>query len=161
MNQHTSAWLATLAQAPAGDNGVRVLGTPESESVTPGLTGGPDGLGPTPAAPVPLWGNPFFLLILMIVALLLFTSLGGRRERKRRAQMLNALARGDRVRTIAGIIGSIVEIKGDEIVLRVDESSNTRIRFARSAVQEVLRAARDRDGSSTSESNATTSSAPA
>ena len=44
----------------------------------------------------------------------------------------------DRVRTIGGVIGAIVEVKSDTVVLKVDESSNTRMTFSRDAVQQVL-----------------------
>ena len=36
------------------------------------------------------------------------------------------------------MIGSVVDIKTDRVVLKVDESANTRITFARSAIQQVL-----------------------
>jgi preprotein translocase subunit YajC len=52
--------------------------------------------------------------------------------------MVSAIKKHDRVQTIGGVIGSVVEIKPDYVVLKVDESSNTRITFARSAVQQVL-----------------------
>ena len=42
------------------------------------------------------------------------------------------------MRTIGGVIGAVVEIKTDTILLKVDESSNTRMTFARDAVQQVL-----------------------
>ena len=53
---------------------------------------------------------------------------------------LRALGRlgHDTVQTIGGVIGSIVEVKNDSVVLKVDESSNTRITFSRSAIQQVL-----------------------
>ena len=56
---------------------------------------------------------------------------------------LSALKRGDRVQTIGGMLGSVVKISDDEVVLRVDDAEseskgNTRIRFARSAIQTVL-----------------------
>ncbi|NIN75018.1 MAG: preprotein translocase subunit YajC, partial [Xanthomonadales bacterium] len=35
---------------------------------------------------------------------------------------------------------SIVEVNPDSVVLKVDESANTRITFARSAIQQVLTA---------------------
>jgi hypothetical protein len=37
-----------------------------------------------------------------------------------------------------------VEVKPDTIVLKVDESSNTRITFARSAVQHILQSKGDK-----------------
>ncbi len=47
------------------------------------------------------------------------------------------------MQTIGGVIGSVVEVKPDYVVLKVDESSNTRITFSRSAIQQILTAAPD------------------
>jgi preprotein translocase subunit YajC len=70
--------------------------------------------------------------------MILFSILGQRRDRKKRESMLSTIKKHDRVQTIGGVIGSVVEAKPDFVVLKVDESSNTRITFARSAVQQVL-----------------------
>ena len=48
--------------------------------------------------------------------------------------MVQSLAKNDKVRTIGGIIGTVVDIKGDEVTLKVDESNNTKIRIAASAI---------------------------
>lgn len=96
-------------------------------------------------APAPTSSGPFgpnFLLIGMfaLFAVIIFTQISaGRKEKKARAEMMNALGKHDKVQTVGGIIGSVIEIKGDELMLRVDEASNTRIRVARSAVQKVLK----------------------
>ena len=60
------------------------------------------------------------------------------KEKKKRASMLSAIKKHDRVQTVGGVIGAVVEIKPDTIVLKVDESSNTRITFDRGSVQRVL-----------------------
>lgn len=78
------------------------------------------------------------LFVVLIVAMLVFTMWSSRRDRKRREAMISAVKKHDRVQTIGGVIGSVLEVKPDTIVLKVDESSNTRITFARSAVQQVL-----------------------
>jgi preprotein translocase subunit YajC len=52
--------------------------------------------------------------------------------------MLSALKRHDRVQTIGGVIGAVVEVKDDEVVLKVDETNNIKMRFARSAVQQII-----------------------
>ena len=49
------------------------------------------------------------------------------------------MKRGDRVQTVGGEIGTVVDLTESEMTLRVDETSNTRIRFARSAIQQVLK----------------------
>ncbi|MFK7959298.1 MAG: preprotein translocase subunit YajC [Phycisphaerales bacterium] len=91
------------------------------------------------AAPSLFGGGMFpFILFGFLGLLLVTTILGPRKEKKRREAMMTALKRHDRVQTIGGVVGSIVDLKPDSIVLKVDESSNTRITFARSAVQQVL-----------------------
>ena len=52
--------------------------------------------------------------------------------------MVQSLQKNDRVRTIGGIIGTVVDIKGDEITLKVDESNNTKINVASSAIGKNL-----------------------
>jgi preprotein translocase subunit YajC len=40
--------------------------------------------------------------------------------------------------TAGGILGSVVEVRDTEVVLKVDESSNTKIKFTRDAIKRVL-----------------------
>ncbi len=110
------------------------------------LTGSTPGAGPGTAAPArdPL-GGIFLPLMLVVVAMFVFTMLGQRRERKKKKTLLDSIKKHDRVQTSGGVIGAIVEVKSDTVILKVDESSNTRITFARSAIQQVLSAAADVD----------------
>lgn len=94
-------------------------------------------------------GSPFnmiWILMIFLVVMVVMTSMTGRREKKRRESLMSALKKGDRVQTLGGIIGTIVELQDNEVVLRVDEVSNTRIRFARTAVQGVLREGKPASG---------------
>lgn len=130
---------AILAQQPvdvipAGDDAAPT-GTTPSAPPGNGAIGAPSGTG---AAPVSPGSNPMLLIVLLVVAMLVFTMWSSRRDRKKREALINAVKKHDRVQTIGGVIGSVVEVKPDYIVLKVDESSNTRITFARSAVQQVL-----------------------
>lgn len=59
------------------------------------------------------------------------------KEKKRRAAMIAAIKKNDRVSTIGGIQGTVVSVKDNEITLKVDESNNTKITFLRSAIQSV------------------------
>ena len=47
------------------------------------------------------------------------------------------MKRGDEIQTIGGIIGKVVDPKEDRVLVKVDESSNTKIWFARSAIATV------------------------
>ena len=51
--------------------------------------------------------------------------------------MLSSLNKRDQVLTRGGVFGSIVEIKEDRVVLKVDESSNTRITVLRDSIEQV------------------------
>ena len=65
-------------------------------------------------------------------------SMSGRKEKKRRAAMLEALGKRDKIRTAGGIIGTIVEMKGDEVLIETDKSSHTRLWLAKGSVSTVL-----------------------
>ncbi len=63
-----------------------------------------------------------------------------RKERDRRQSMLTAIKKNDRVVTAGGIYGvvSSVHAEGDEVILKVDESTNTKLRVTLSSVARVL-----------------------
>ncbi|MHC4588153.1 MAG: preprotein translocase subunit YajC [Planctomycetota bacterium] len=120
----------TLAQGPpppGGGPAAPVEGQPGTAA-----PGGPGG-GQTPFG-----GYLFPMLLLFLVMMIMFTVFGQRRDKKKRAAMLGAVKKHDKVQTVGGVIGSITEIKPDTVVLKVDESTNTRITFARSSIQHVL-----------------------
>ena len=52
--------------------------------------------------------------------------------------MVKSLQKNDRIRTIGGIIGTVVDIKSDEITLKVDESTNMKIKIASTAIGKNL-----------------------
>ena len=122
-------------------------GLPGETTAAPGGNGN----GAAPAAPPPSGFGPSFMFILVgvFVLVIIFSTMGPRRERKRREAMISAIKKHDRVQTVGGVIGSIVEIKPDFVVLKVDESSNTRITFAKSAIQQVLSSSDESKASST------------
>jgi len=80
----------------------------------------------------------FILLGLMFVVFYFLLFRGPRKKQQQHKQMVQTLEKNDRVRTIGGIIGTVVDIKGDEITLKVDESTNTKIKIASSAIGKNL-----------------------
>lgn len=62
------------------------------------------------------------------------------RERQKQTQMQDSLKKNDRVVTIGGIIGVVVNVQqgSDQVTLRVDESNNTRVNVLRSAISRVI-----------------------
>lgn len=88
--------------------------------------------------------NSIMLIFAALMAVMVFMwvirSKTDKRERDKRAQMLANLSKNDRVMTIGGVIGTVVSVKESAVVLKVDESTNTRMTFARRAIQQVLAA---------------------
>jgi preprotein translocase subunit YajC len=82
--------------------------------------------------------NPMVLLIVMLVVFYIFVIRSKQKEERSRREMLNQIKKGDKVQTIGGIIGVVLEAKETEVVLKVDESTNTRMRFVRSAIHRVI-----------------------
>ena len=106
------------------------------------LTIQPGGPTTAPGQRPPDWlltmGNVVPLILLGVLFYFLIVG-GGRKREKVRQEQLSTLSRGDRVTTIGGIIGNVVDASGDEIVLKIDENNNTKVRILRSAVANVLK----------------------
>ena len=87
-----------------------------------------------PKQPTWIWALWGVLLIMMY-----FTMFRGpKKKEQQHKQMIQALEKNDRVRTIGGIMGTVMDVKGDEVVLKVDEANNTKIRVAASAIGKNL-----------------------
>ncbi|MHC4173710.1 MAG: preprotein translocase subunit YajC [Planctomycetota bacterium] len=128
-------------------NNVWILAQTEAEQAPPRVTSEqvtsegeasttiPDSNAPGPqTAPQrsPLIQYIPFILIFVVMYFILFR--GPRKKQQQHKQMVQSLAKNDKVRTIGGIIGTVVDIKGDEVTLKVDESNNTKIKVAASAI---------------------------
>ena len=81
--------------------------------------------------PSPIW---MFALIGAIFWFVLIAP--DRKARKQRQAMLDELKKGQEVMTTGGILGKVIEVRDDRVLLQV--SSDTRIHFARQAIQTVL-----------------------
>ena len=96
---------------------------------------------PVSGAPRQRQGFPlvqFLPLILIFVVMYLLLMRGPRKQQQQHKQMVQSLKKNDRVRTIGGILGTVVDIRGDEVTLKIDESTNTKIRVSTSAVGKNL-----------------------
>jgi preprotein translocase subunit YajC len=76
-------------------------------------------------------------IALMLVMVFVFFR-GPQKQKQERKKLVQSLQKNDRVQTIGGILGTIVDIKGDEITLKVDESNNTKIKVVSSAIGKNL-----------------------
>jgi preprotein translocase subunit YajC len=97
----------------------------------------------TPAQPTgqPSSGPPFFFLAIML-AMVAFMLLSARsqkkREKRKRDDMHARLSKNDRVLTVGGVLGTVISVKEGEVVLKVDESTNTKMTFITTAIQRIV-----------------------
>ncbi|WP_410795769.1 preprotein translocase subunit YajC [Paenibacillus sp. J5C2022] len=79
---------------------------------------------------------PFLLMFAVFYFLLIRPQ---QKKQKQRNSMLNELKKGDKITTIGGLHGTIVEITDDTIVLRVNDT--TKMTFERSAISSIVSSA--------------------
>ena len=91
-----------------------------------GAAGGGDGF------PVQM----FFIIIAGTLVLMWFLGSPRRKEVEQYQKMMNELERNDRVQTVGGVVGTIHQIdkEKNEVVIKVDEATGTKIRFNISAI---------------------------
>ena len=82
----------------------------------------------------PFGGSQIIFLGLMFVLMYMILFRGPRKKQQQHKQMVQSLTKNDKIQTIGGIIGTVVDIKEDEITLKIDESNNTKIKILRSAI---------------------------
>lgn len=67
------------------------------------------------------------------------------RKRKEQEKDIQALKKNDRVQTVGGIFGTVVNIQQDDrVVIRVDDNVNAKLQITRSAVARVIRDEKDK-----------------
>jgi preprotein translocase subunit YajC len=167
MNMTTRRWLALstmmlLLAAPAalaqdadggGEGGFQPAGEPAGDAPggdAPAGDGEPvdaeeapaDGQQPPGQPGGGLFSGPFFwILIGAFVLMMVFSSRSRKKQQKKRQEMIEQLKKGDKVVTIGGIVGTVVETREGEVVVKVDD--NARMKFARWAIRTVGEEARD------------------
>ncbi len=118
-----------VEQAPAVDDTT-------NSTLSPG-TMPPPPVG-TEEPPAAMKIAPYFPLIVGILILYIFIFRSKKNKDRTKQDMLLKMKKGDRVQTIGGILGTIVDVRDNEIVLKVDEGSNTKIKFTRAAIHKVV-----------------------
>lgn len=131
--------LLILAQAEGGDQPSDVTSVPldsqaEDQTTTTGQAD-PNSIGGG-RRPGPFGGGSTQLIVmgLIFVVMYLMFLRPPRKRQQQHKQMIQALSKNDKIQTIGGIIGTVVDIKEEEITLKIDESNNTKMKILRSAI---------------------------
>lgn len=92
--------------------------------------------------------DPMIMMLIFGMVILWIFLLGGgsRKQRKKQQALLATMSKGSKIVTIGGIKGSVVEIRENEVIVKVDENNNTRMHFSRDAIRSVNDESAKQDG---------------
>lgn len=147
MPMQTTTWaLAALAQPNPSDQSLGVPGAsgppsaPKAGEAVTGAGNGTTGATGVPTTASPQGGSQLLFIMVGMLALMIFVSVwSGRKEKKKREQLMSAMGKGDLVQTIGGAVGTIEQVRDNEVVIRFEDM--TKIKFVKSAVQTILKPA--------------------
>lgn len=80
------------------------------------------------------------VLIVAIVGLFVFQSYSNKKRQKKAQEMVNAIKIGDRIKTIGGICGFLVEINNDENTIVIETGTNDKksyVKLDRAAIYQT------------------------
>ena len=81
---------------------------------------------------------PLAIVAVGFIIMLMLSSRSKKAQERQVRERMEAIKRGDRIQTIGGILGKVVDVEPTRIQVKVDESSNTKIWFARAAISRVV-----------------------
>ena len=96
---------------------------------------------PVVATASPAGGSPWTILILPVLLIVIMYFLMIRPQKKRekaQQEKRNAMEVGDQIMTIGGILGKVVNIKGDEVTIST-RVANSLITFRKDAISEIIK----------------------
>jgi preprotein translocase subunit YajC len=127
-------WTIAVADGQSSDGVVTMeTGSAQTDAQT-AADGAPQGEG---TAPQPKPGMPSGQLIMIVVLFAVMYFLlfrGPRKQQKEQAKMRNSIQKNDRVLTIGGIYGTVLDVKDKEVTIKIDESTNTKMKISLNAI---------------------------
>jgi preprotein translocase subunit YajC len=100
----------------------------------------PEGEKPAPDLMVQIFGNPILLFGMLFLVFYFIVMRPHKREQAQRKAMLAGVKKNDRVLTIGGIYGVVTNVQreSDEVTIKVDESTNAKLRVTLSSIARIL-----------------------
>ena len=85
------------------------------------------------------------MMVILVLGYFLLVA-PARRQKKQQESLLSNIKRNDKVITSGGVIGVVIDVRDkkdedineDEVILRVDENSNSRMRVLKSSIVRVF-----------------------
>jgi len=131
-----------LAQAQNGAGSEEITSTTVTEEQTSSGTKVPSDPNATDRSggDGPGGFNPMTIILLGVMFVFMYMVLfrGPRKRQQEHNQMVQSLEKNDKVQTIGGIIGTVVDVREGEVLLKIDEANNTKIRISPAAIGKNL-----------------------
>lgn len=135
-----NVWIMAQAGQTQGQSEVSAEPVGQQEQAMTAVDANAPATGRGATRTTPGYYQLIFIAVIFVVMFLMFRE--PKRRQKQQQKMVQSLKKNDKVRTIGGIIGTVVDIRGDEVLLKVDENNNTKIWFAASAIGKTLESER-------------------
>jgi len=86
-----------------------------------------------------LFNSPLLLMMVLMVVVIYFLMFRPqRKQEKKRKEMLAQMSKNDHVVTIGGVYGIVYSVGDTDVVLKVDERNDVRLRVSKTAIARVL-----------------------
>lgn len=105
--------------------------TPDSQTTDSSET---DGIPKKTGLPM----NQLIMMGVIFVIMYLIIFRGPKKKQQKHTQMVKSLSKNDRIRTIGGIYGTVIDVKDNELTIKIDESTNTKMKVSPGAIAEVI-----------------------
>jgi preprotein translocase subunit YajC len=113
-----------------------------AQAATQTTTTAPGAASTQPAGKAPSFmdylATPMFPMLLAVAVFYIFMIRSKKKQDQKVREERDQIKRGDEVQTIGGVLGKVVEVRDAKVLLKVDETSNTKIWFSRTAIHRVL-----------------------
>ncbi len=127
-------WILAQADVDEQIDTVTSEDVAEQQTLTMDPAGDPNGSATATQGKKTFAPTQFLFIGLMVVVMYMLFFRGPRKKQQQHKKMVQTLEKNDKVRTIGGIIGTVVDVKDDEVTLKIDESNNTKIKILSSAI---------------------------
>ena len=89
--------------------------------------------------------DPMFMITMGLMCVVFYFLLfrGPRKKQQKHKKMVQSMQKNDRILTVGGIYGTVVDIKDNEITIKIDESNNTKMRISRNAIADNMSKEKD------------------
>ena len=104
------------------------------------------GTGTTQQASQPEFTSSLMNFIPLIIIFVIFYLLIIRPQQKKvkaHEKMLSSIKRGDKVKTVGGLIGVIMKVDNKALILTIEIAENVEVKVSKSSIAEILTRTRD------------------